>query len=246
MILLRSLLFYLYFSIVTIGYSLILVTIGLVLPFPVRSRLGNAWGRDSLFGLKHICGLDYRVTGLEHLKRDGNAMVLSKHQSAWETIALRMLVPSNQSWVLKRELLYVPFFGWGLAMFRPIAINRGSPNQALKQVLRDGVKALNRGQWMIIFPEGTRVAPGEKRRYGASGAMLAMKAAVDVIPVAHNAGLYWRRNALRKYPGTIELRIGEPISTSDKSAQQIMDEVEEWIESEMEKIGKAADSVANS
>ena len=234
--LIRSALFYLYFTLVTIFYSLILVTLGLFVPFSVRSNWACAWGRHSILGLKIFCGLDYHLSGTENLKRVDNAVILCKHQSAWETIFLRALLPSNQSWVLKRELIRIPFFGWGLAMTNPIAINRGTPKQALKQVLDLGVQRLKEGHWLVIFPEGTRVTPGERKRYGASGAMLAKKAGVDVIPVVHNAGYFWKPKAFRKTSGTIEMVIGEPISTPDRSAKEIMDLAEEWIENEVLKL----------
>ncbi len=246
MILLRSVTFYLYLGLVTLVISLVLVLVGPFLSGEKRDRLGNTWGRAVIRGLGIICGLRYRVQGLERLSQPGNAVVLANHQSAWETIALRGLLPPNQSWVLKRELLSIPFFGWGLAMFRPIAIDRGNPNQALRQVLKQGVSALKEGKWMVVFPEGTRAAPGEERRYGASGAMLAKKSGIPVIPVAHNAGLFWRRNGLRKYPGTIEMVVGEPIDTSAKSAQEIMMVVEQWIRGELEKMPQGADSTPDS
>ncbi len=156
---------------------------------------------------------------------------MSKHQSAWETIALRGLLPPEQSWVLKKELMSVPFFGWGLRMVEPIAIDRSSGRNAIKQIVNEGVSFLEKGRWLIIFPEGTRVAPGERKKYGMGGGILAEKSGYPVLPISHNAGNFWKRRGLRKFPGTIKLVIGEKISTDGKKASQITREVEAWIES---------------
>lgn len=230
---LRSLLFYLFLFAITIFYGTLLGTIGWFLRLSLRHRLARSWARLGLAGLRLLCGLDYRVQGLEQLATLPNAVVLVKHQSAWETLALRLLLPLHHTPILKRELLWLPFFGWALAACRPIAINRGTPKQALKQVLREGGERIARGEWLLLFPEGTRVAPGQRHRYGASGAMIAKRSGVAVVPVVHNAGVFWGRNAFIKYPGTIDLRFGPPMATSEHSAQQITDAVEAWIEGEL-------------
>jgi 1-acyl-sn-glycerol-3-phosphate acyltransferase len=159
-----------------------------------------------------------------------NCIVLSKHQSTWETIALRALLPPEQTWVLKRELLFVPFFGWALAPLQPIAIKRKAGRRAMRQLLEEGTQWLRRGQWIVIFPEGTRVAPGQRKKYGQGGAMLARKAGCPVIPVAHNAGVFWPRRSVNKYSGTIELVFGQPIEPGDRSPSEINALAEEWIE----------------
>jgi len=185
--------------------------------------------------LKLICRLDYSVVGLEKLQSN-NCIVMCKHQSAWETISLRGLLPPAQAWVLKRELLSVPLFGWALKRCQPIAIDRSAGRKAVNQVLELGMDALTKGRWVVIFPEGTRVAPGKRKKYGIGGALLAERSEYPVVPIAHNAGDFWRRRELKKYPGTIEVVVGEPISSIGKSASQINREVESWIETQMEKL----------
>lgn len=235
MILLRSMVYFLFLVLSTVFYSLVLVMAGWVLPFEKRCRIANSWGAVNNVMLKLICGLDYRVVGLEKL-RYGNCIIMSKHQSAWETISLRGLLPPAQAWVLKRELLTIPLFGWALKSCEPIAIDRGAGRKAVKQVLQQGLEALNKGRWVVIFPEGTRVAPGTKKKYGIGGALLAERSNYPVIPIAHNAGNFWRRRDLKKYPGTIDVVVGDPISPKGKKAHQINREVETWIESQMQKL----------
>jgi 1-acyl-sn-glycerol-3-phosphate acyltransferase len=184
--------------------------------------------------LKLICHLDYKIEGLEKLQ-ERNCIVMSKHQSAWETISLRGLLPPAQAWVLKRELLSVPLFGWALKRCNPIAIDRNAGRKAVKQVLEQGMNALNKGRWVVIFPEGTRVAPGKRKKYGIGGALLAERSEYPVVPIAHDAGYFWRRRDLKKHPGTIEVVVGDPISSKGKNASQINKEVESWIEGQMEK-----------
>lgn len=159
----------------------------------------------------------------------GPAIVMCKHQSAWETLALQIIFPA-QVWVLKRELLWIPIYGWGLAAMQPIAIDRGSAVRAFRQIVAQGVERLRRGLWVIIYPEGTRVAPGERRQYLPGGGLLAEKSGCPIVPVAHNAGKFWPRNSIIKKPGTIQLIIGPQIQSTGKKAATIMQEVEAWIE----------------
>jgi 1-acyl-sn-glycerol-3-phosphate acyltransferase len=160
----------------------------------------------------------------------GTCIVLCKHQSAWETIALRALLPAQHTWVIKRELLWTPFFGWGIAAYRPIAIDRKAGRRAVKQLIDEGRKWLEKGRWVVIFPEGTRVAPGERKKYGIGGALLAQNTGFPVLPVAHNAGVFWRRRDFRKHPGVIDLVFGEAFETDGMSAMEINRRVEGWIE----------------
>ena len=213
----------------TVYAPLSLLTI--VLPFPWRYRLISRWARWQLFMLKHLCGLDYRVEGREHLPM-GAAVILAKHQSAWETIAFQQVFPS-QTWVLKRELLWIPLFGWALALLRPIAIDRGAGRQAIEQVIEQGRERLQSGIWVVVFPEGTRVAPGTRRRYGIGGAALAAASGYPVVPVAHNAGSFWPRRGFLKRPGTIRVVIGPVIDSHGRSAEEIRSQAEEWIENTM-------------
>ena len=188
------------------------------------------WARFITGWLALTCNLRHEVVGLEQLPGVAS-VILSKHQSAWETIAFQVIFPP-QTWVLKREALWIPFFGWGLAATHPIAINRAARHRALGDLLGQGIKRLAEGRYVVIFPEGTRMAPGEPGVYFPGGAMLAVKAGVPVIPVAHNAGLFWPRRGFIKRPGTIRVSIGAPIMTEGKKARAINDHARQWIETE--------------
>ncbi len=235
MILIRSLIYFACLVITTLLFSSILITVGLLLPFPLRSKIANLWGLSNLKLLKWICGLEYQVQGAEHIPNQ-SCVILSKHQSAWETIAFRWLLPPLQTWVLKRELMWIPLFGWALAVAQPIAINRKTGKKAATEIIRQGVMRLQQGRNVIIFPEGTRVAPGERKKYGMGGALLAKKSGYPVLPVAHNAGVYWRRRGLKKHPGTIQVVIGPLIETNGLTAAAINREVEQWIEETMKEL----------
>lgn len=200
-------------------------------PFQYRYRFVALWGRFHTWLAKVLCGLQYRVEGREHIPR-GAAILLAKHQSTWETIAFQEIFPP-QVWVLKRELMWIPFFGWGLALLKPIAIDRGAGRQAVEQITAQGRERLDAGIWVTIFPEGTRVAPGHKRRYGIGGAALAAATGYPIVPVAHNAGHFWPRRGFLKIPGTIRVVIGPPIHTHGKTAEEINRQVEQWIETRM-------------
>jgi len=183
--------------------------------------------------VEKICGLKYEIKGLENIP-DSACIILSKHQSTWDTLILRSILPPEQAWVLKKELLQIPFFGWGLSAVQAIGIDRNAGRKALKQIIRLGSEHLEKGHYVIIYPEGTRVAPGEHKKYGISGAYLAQKSQFPIIPVAHNAGVFWRRLGLKKYPGTIQVIIGPLIETKGLKSHEINRRVEEWIESTME------------
>ena len=205
----------------------------LTFPFPFRVRYGviSQWSRFNLWWLKVCCNLSYVVEGRSNIPAD-NGIVLCKHQSAFETLVLQQIFPP-QVWLLKRELLWIPFFGWGLALLEPIAINRRSARQALRQLLEEGARRLAHGRWVVIFPEGTRVAPGQKGKYAPGGAMLAERTGRPVIPVAHNAGEFWPRRGFIKRPGTIKIVIGEAIESRGRDAAGINAAAERWIEGKM-------------
>ena len=183
---------------------------------------------------KIVCGLTYEVTGRENIPA-GNGIILSKHQSAWETIAFQVIFPA-QAWVLKRELLRIPFFGWGLAMTQPVAIDRSEGLKALDSVIKQGQNRLKQGRFVVVFPEGTRTPVGQKGRYNPGGAMLAVRAKVGVLPVAHNAGKYWSRKGFIKRPGVIKVKIGPVIQVAGNRAKQVNQEAERWIEDAVLKI----------
>jgi len=226
---LRSLVYLLFFALSTIFYALPISIFGWFLPYNQISVLAQRWGRVNLRALKIICRLDYGIRGEENLP-SSNCIVIAKHQSTWETIALRGLFPAEQTWVLKRQLLWVPFFGWALVALRPIAVDRKNKLRAIKKLLKDGEYSLKMGRWVMIFPEGTRVAPGEHKEYSQGGTMLAKKTGYQLLPIAHNAGVFWRRRDISKYPGKIQVVIGKPIDPSSLTAADIQRRVEDWIE----------------
>jgi len=231
---LRSSLFAL-FQLVTTPVFAIVGLLLFPLPLSARYRFISTWSRLMLAGAESILGIRYRVLGAENLPPPP-FIVLAKHQSAWETLAFQVIFPP-QVWVVKRELLWIPFFGWGLAMLAPIAIDRASGPRALKQLLEQGRERLARRFCIVIFPEGTRVAPGRRGNYQVGGAWLAVKTATPVLPVAHNAGELWRRRAFVKRPGVVTVSIGAPIDTRQLTPDELIRRVEDWIESEMQRIG---------
>ena len=229
-VVLRSTLFALFQIAITIPFALIALAT-FPLPLPARYRVITLWTRLTVGAAETICGIRYRVLGAEALP-PAPYIVLSKHQSAWETLAFQLIFP-QQVWVVKRELLWIPFFGWGLAMLAPIAIDRNDRRRALRQMLDQGRDRLARGYCIVIFPEGTRVAPGARTEFQPGGAWLAAKTAAPVVPVAHNSGEFWRRNAFLKYPGTITVSIGAAIQRGGLSTDELNRDVEQWIENEM-------------
>lgn len=208
----------------------------LTFPLPplARYRVITVWTRCIIWASRAICGIRYRVIGAEHIPRKP-CIILAKHQSAWETLAFQLIFPP-QVWVLKKELLRVPFFGWGLAMLSPIAIDRSSRRAALQQLIEQGRQRLQSGFSIVIFPEGTRIAPGRRGKYRPGGARLAVQTGTPVLPVAHNAGLRWGRNAFLKHPGLVTVSIGAPINPEGLDAESLITRVEQWIEDEMPRI----------
>lgn len=224
---LRAALYYLGVVPVTMFFGVLGI---FILPLPRRWRyyVITRWSVFALFWLRVACGLDWRVRGRELIPSEP-CVILCKHQSAWETIALQMIFPA-QSQVLKRELLRLPFFGWGLASLNPIAIDRKAGARALRHLLTAGKARIHDGWCVLIFPEGTRIPPGEHGRYSSSGAALALQAGCPVVPVAHNAGVFWPKNSARKAAGTIDVVVGPPIATAGRTAADITREAEQWIE----------------
>ena len=233
MVWLRSFLFQVYFYV-----SVCVFALGCVLGSPFGYRLifgiARTWARSMLFVGKHLCGLDYVVEGRENIP-DEPSVIMIKHTTVFETYAQLAIFPP-QTWVLKRELLWIPLFGWGLAAMRPIAINRGAGHTAVNQVIEQGRKRLEDGIWVTIFPEGTRMPLGQTKRYGISGAALACAAQVPVVPVAHNAGDLWPRRGLKKEPGLIRVCIGPPILPGDTPPKELNLKVQDWVESRMREI----------
>ena len=230
MLILRSLLFYIGQIISTI----LIAPIGIIafpLDFKKRYYLITRWAVFNLWWLKICCNVTYEIKGKDNIPGKP-CIVMSKHQSAFETLALQQIfIP--QVWILKKELLQIPIYGWGLASMQPIAINRDSTIKSFRQIADQGCERLQKGYWVIIFPEGTRVAPNKKKKYLPGGGMLAEKSGAQIVPVAHNAGRLWSRNSMIKKPGLITIKIGPVIESENKSAKEITDEVENWIEKEV-------------
>jgi 1-acyl-sn-glycerol-3-phosphate acyltransferase len=234
MIFIRSLIFLLLQVLITPLFAL-LALVSFPLHPLTRYRIITGWALTVLWLLRALCGIRIEVRGAENIPKEP-CIVLCKHQSAWETIALQKVFPP-QVWVLKRELLWLPFFGWGLAMTSPIAIRRSNGKEAMKQLLKQGKERLKAGFCVVIFPEGTRIPYGQRGKYKIGGALLGAHCAAPVVPVAHNAGKLWGRNSFLKHPGVITMSIGEPIDSSGLKADEINRRAEEWIEAEVERLG---------
>jgi 1-acyl-sn-glycerol-3-phosphate acyltransferase len=210
-----------------------------LLPYRQRYWMITRWNVFICYAAKYVCGIHWQVKGLHNLP-DAPVILLSKHQSAWETIFYCWLMPRPLVFVFKKSLLYIPFFGWGLAMLRMIAIDRSRGREAMAQVIETGRERLNDGQWVIMFPEGTRTPVGIQGKYKTGGTILAIGTDTPVVPIAVNSGDCWPRNAFIKKPGTIIVSIGPPIAPQGLTANQLMEKVEDWIESEMRVITPAA------
>lgn len=211
---------------------------GLFLPFRYRFILiVVGFCKFAVWWAKVTCGIKYKVHGLENIPKEGGYVIMSKHQCAWETLFLQTLfIPQTQ--VLKRELLWIPFFGWGAALLNPIFINRKQRKAAMQKVLKEGKKRLDDGVSVLIFPEGTRVELGKRKSFGRGGSILAVSAEHDIIPVAHNAGEFWLNKSWIKKSGTIDVVIGEPISVKGRRAEEVNRQVEQWVNQEVDKISQ--------
>jgi 1-acyl-sn-glycerol-3-phosphate acyltransferase len=205
------------------------------LPRHVRYRITIAWPRWQVVAARLILGVRWQVEGQQHLP-DGPAILLSKHQSAWETLFYPSYMPRELCFVFKRELLWLPFFGWGIALLDMIHINRRKGSDAFEHVVRQGTDKLAQGRWIIMFPEGTRTIVGGQGRYKSGGARLAIRTGAPVVPIAVNSGECWPRKAFIKRPGTITVSIGPPIASEGLSAEALNQAVERWIETEMRRI----------
>lgn len=214
-----------------------LVVLCIIFPFKVRYRMGKGWAKAVLKLAEICCGVRHEVEGLEHINADSAAIVLSNHQSAWETLAFRCLLPPQTS-LFKQSLLWIPFWGWAMATLKPIAIDRNNKHAALRKLISHGTEALKQGLWVVVFPEGTRMPVSEMGNFSAGGAMLAQKSGYPVIPIAHNAGKFWPRYSFLKYPGTIKVKIGSPIESKSRKTADINKEAEDWIIQAMREIGQ--------
>lgn len=216
-------------------YLSIIGTLLFPFSFNIRYRFINFYSVLNLWVLKHLCRIDYRVEGTENIPKNEACIIFSKHQSALETMMVQRIFPAL-TFVVKKELLYLPFFGWGLRSIDPIAIDRKAGRRAINQIIEQGIERLKKGIWIVIFPEGTRSKPGTKLDYKKGGAILASKSEHRVIPVAHTAGEFWPKGFFSRQTGTIVMSIGPAIETKGKKANEIMEEAECWIESKMKEL----------
>jgi 1-acyl-sn-glycerol-3-phosphate acyltransferase len=200
-----------------------------------RYAVVRRWARIQLAALRILCGLDYVVEGRERIPA-GSHISMWRHSSTWETLAQAVIFPP-QSWVLKREILWIPVVGWATWLMRPIAIDRSARATAVNQVVTQGQQRLAAGMWILIYPEGTRVAVGQRRRYGISGALLGVAAGCKIVPVAHDAGRYWARRGFLKRRGTIRVVIGPPIECVGREARDILEDVRAWIDTKTAELG---------
>jgi 1-acyl-sn-glycerol-3-phosphate acyltransferase len=236
MIYLRSTAFFLLGIVNTIFFGIFVIPLSFIY-FPAGYESARMWGVATLWLVTHVCGIRYNVLGAQHIP--GHPCVaMAKHQSAWETVFILTRIP-RAVWIIKRELQWLPVIGWVLFALKSIAIDRKSGKRAVDQIEEQGRDRIAQGLWVSIFPEGTRVAPGKRGRYGIGGAWLAAKTGTPILPMAHNAGECWRRNAFLKYPGTVTVSIGPLIQTAGREPAAVIADVEEWIETEMTKLPPA-------
>jgi 1-acyl-sn-glycerol-3-phosphate acyltransferase len=233
----RSALFYLGYSLLTVFFSVTgMLFFSRASLLKRELYLGN-WNFSVMWWLRVTCGVRVEIIGEDNLP-PGPCVILAKHQSQWETFYLQVMKRPVVT-VLKKELLKVPFFGWGLALMEPIGIDRSDPKKALRFIQEEGQRRLQKGQSVIVFPEGTRTPPGQVGNYARSGAELAIRAQVPIVPVAHNAGHCWPAKKFLKYPGTIRMIIGAPIDTANGNSRELTEQVKTWIESEQQRLEAA-------
>ena len=238
---LRSVLFALFQAVLTPVYAL-LVLLAFWVPALPRFRFITGWCCLNLLAARWICGIRHRVIGAQNIpRRTTPHIVMSKHSSTWETLALNFLFPPL-SFVAKKELLSLPFFGWAFTLASPITIDRKAGEDAMQQITRQGRERLRQGFWIVVYPEGTRIRAGKHAHYKTGGARLAIALDVPIVPVAHNAGYLWPKGVLGKCPGTVTVSIGRPIRPEGKNMQELISEVETWIEGEVARLGNPLDA----
>ncbi len=230
---LRSIAFFVGGVVITAFFG-ILVPAGGLFGFHAAAWMARTYTRVMLKWVEGSLGIGYEVQGWENVP-DFPVILMAKHQSAWETLFMESRFPP-QCWIVKKQLLWLPFVGWSLMAIRAIAIDRSSGHSAREQIVEQGAQRLRQGMWVSIFPEGTRVAPGKAGRYGIGGSLLAIRTGTPILPIAHNAGEYWPRYAFRKRPGTIKVVIGPLIVTEGRDVLSVNNEVQGWIEGQMRRI----------
>ena len=230
---LRATLFWIFFLPVLLLLATLLSLLFFA-PLAVRVGVVHLWIDSSLFFLRLFCGLDYEIEGLENIPEKG-FIVMSRHSSTWETIVIQKFF-RPMVWVVKRELTWIPFFGWALKAMNAIALNRGTGRKAINQLVTESRAHMDRGRILMLFPEGTRVPPGERKPFKLGGAIVSQQTGYAVLPIAHNAGEFWPRHSWIKWPGKIRMVIGKPIDPEGKTPEQIIREVGDWITAECERI----------
>ncbi len=239
---LRSALFMLWMAATVVPFALAAVALSVFVRGAPVYWVCITWLRWCIWGARVICGVRYRVHGLERLPRErlASCILLPKHQSTWETFAFPTLMPHPLSYVFKRELLYIPFFGWAIGRLDMIHIDRKKHAQAWNKVAEQGRRYMEQGNWVIMFPEGTRTPRGGQGVYKSGGTRLAVQLQKPVVPVAVSSAKCWPRKSLVLRPGTIDVSIGHPISPAGRQADELMREVEVWIEAEMRRLDPEA------
>ena len=235
MIYLRSLLFFI--GQVISAFIVCIALIPTLLVPSVRDRVISSWARFNIWTLNKLCGLGYRISGAENIP-PSPTVIISNHQSAWETLIFQLLFPPL-SFILKRELLMIPVFGWGLAAYKPIAIDRSKKVKALDHLITQGKQRIAEGRWPVVFPEGTRMPPDAPAKFQVGGVMIAVKTATPILPIAHNAGVFWPKHSFLKYPGTIDIVVGPVIETEGRKARQVNDETEGWIKAQLQALPRS-------
>jgi 1-acyl-sn-glycerol-3-phosphate acyltransferase len=236
---LRALAFLLFQAVVTPLYAFAMLATFWLPPVP-RYRIAAHWCTTTVYGARWICGIRWRVIGLENVPRDAAAhphVLMCKHSSTWETLALNLYFPPL-AFVAKKELLSIPFFGWGFALASPITIDRKAGADAMQQMAEQGRERFGHGFWIVVYPEGTRIRAGARAKYKTGGARLAARLGVPMLPVAHNAGYLWPKGVFGKRAGTVTMSIGPAIPTAGKEPQKLTAEVESWIEAEVARLGR--------
>lgn len=237
---LRSALFVAWMAITVVPWSLAVLVAAIFVRGDPIYRLCIGWVGVAMWGCRTICGVEPRVQGLEHLPtRDdttASVVLLSKHQSTWETFYYPCLMPHPLAYVFKRELLYVPFFGWAMARLDMIHIDRSRRAEAWARVAAQGAALMARGHWIIMFPEGTRTIRGRQGVYKAGGARLAVETGRPVVPIAVTSARCWPRRSFLIRPGVVDVSIGRPIVSTGRKPDELMRDVESWIEAEMRRL----------
>jgi len=240
---LRSILFALFQFVVTPVYAVLVLLAFWVPPLP-RFRFITGWCWLNLLAARWLCGIRHRVIGAENIPpRATPHIVMSKHSSTWETLALNFLFPPL-AFVAKKELLSIPFFGWAFTLASPITIDRKAGEDSMQQITKQGRERLRQGFWIVVYPEGTRIRARTRAHYKSGGARLAIALDVPIVPVAHNAGYLWPKGVLEKRPGTVTVSIGRPIRTTGRNMQELTNEVESWIEGEVARLGNPLDAAS--